>query len=136
MRRMRRISSCEKGATVVEFALLAPVFLTFLFGTIEGSRIMWTKHTLDEVAFATARCMSVSTACETQGAQQAFARDRAADYGIDIALADVTLKANADCRGFPDSSRVTITHQFDSVMGGIMPDLAAKLEADSCFPQL
>lgn len=133
---IQKLRSDEQGVSAIEFALLAPAFLTLIFGTIEGSRILWTKNTLDEVAFATARCMSVSLACETETQQQDFAVDRAAAYGIAIAAADVTATADADCNGFPDSSRITITHDFNSVVGGFMPSMAANLEADSCFPQL
>lgn len=132
----RKLLDNEQGVSVIEFALLAPAFLTLLFGTIEGSRMMWTKNTLDEVAFATARCMSVSMNCETETQQQNFAIDRAAAYGISITAADVTPAADADCNGFPDSARITITYDFGSVMGGFMPDMAAELKADSCFPQL
>ncbi|GAA5053485.1 hypothetical protein GCM10023208_15500 [Erythrobacter westpacificensis] len=133
---IQKLRRDQQGASTIEFALLAPAFLTLIFGTIEGSRIVWTKNTLDEVAFATARCMSVSLGCETETQQQDFAVDRAASYGIAIVAADVTATADADCNGFPDSSRITITHDFNSVMGGFMPSMAADLEADSCFPQL
>ena len=133
---IQKLRGDEQGVSTLEFAVLAPAFLTLIFGTIEGSRIVWTKNTLDEVAFATARCMSVSLACETETQQQNFAVDRATAYGIAIEAADVTATADADCNGFPDSSRITITHDFSSVMGGFMPDMTAELEADSCFPQL
>ena len=120
---------------MTEFALIAPVFLTMLFGTIEGSRLLWTKQTLDEVAYSTARCMSVTDTCDAAGAQS-YAVARAQGYGIAITAEAVAPQTASDCDGFPNSSRVTITHDFDSVMGGFMPDLSTEIEADSCFPEL
>lgn len=41
--------TCQRGATVVEFALILVLFLTFLFGVIELARAMYVFNTLQEV---------------------------------------------------------------------------------------
>ena len=48
---LQAIRADSSGAAIIEFALLAPVFFLFLFGTVEGSRLLWTQQTLEEVAY-------------------------------------------------------------------------------------
>jgi len=136
MMALRLLQRCEKGAAIVEFAILAPAIFLLLIGTIEGSRMLWTKQTLDEVAYSTARCMAVSSTCGSAGAQKTYAVERAAGYGIAIAAAAVTPAANADCRGFPKSSRITINAPIGSVLSGFVPDFPTTIRSDACYPQL
>ena len=136
MKVLRRLLHCAKGATMVEFALLAPVFFLALFGVIEGSRLVWTQQTMAEVAYATARCMSVSSQCADSSAQQGFAVDRAGAYGVAILAADVTPESGVNCNGFPNSSKVTLTSPFNSVLDGFVPAFPDTLSAESCFPVL
>ena len=124
------------GATIVEFAILAPVFFALLFGTIEGSRLMWVQQTLETVAYSTSRCASVSDSCTTSATQQSYAVARAAGFGITIAAEDVVAQANVTCRGFPTSNRVAITTPFSSVLGGLVPVFPDTLTAESCYPVL
>lgn len=136
LKHLGKLLKCQMGATMIEFALLAPMFFLVLFGTIEGARVMWTQQTLDEVAYSTARCMSVSSACDTSAAQQSFAVARASGYGLSVSSASVTPQLDVTCRGFPNSSRVTITHTFTSVMDGFVPVFPAQLQVESCYPTL
>nr|WP_237437524.1 TadE/TadG family type IV pilus assembly protein [Alteraurantiacibacter aestuarii] len=127
---------CELGATIVEFALVAPVFFIFLFGTIETSRLVWMQQTLDEVAYSTARCISVSSSCDTATEQRDYAVSRASGYGIGVANGNVAPQVDVTCRGFPGSSRVKITHAFDSVMGGLVPVFPSQIVVEGCYPTL
>lgn len=127
---------CQTAAAIAEFALLAPVIFLLLIGTIEVSRLLWTKQTLDEVAYSTARCMAVSSACASSNAQKSFAISRAAGYGITIAGPTVTPAAGANCRGFLNSSQVTIDAPVNSVLRGFVPSLPGTIHAQACFPQL
>jgi Flp pilus assembly protein TadG len=45
----------RRGATVVEFALCFPILLTFVFGTIEFSRVLQIQHSIRLAAFEGAR---------------------------------------------------------------------------------
>ncbi len=45
----------ERGAAVVEFAVVLPILLSFLFGIMEFGRIMMVSHTLNNAARAGAR---------------------------------------------------------------------------------
>ena len=65
IRRSTGLLRCSRAATAAEFALLVPAILLLLLGTIECGRLLWTKQTLDEVAYNTARGMAVSGSCST-----------------------------------------------------------------------
>ncbi|MCL6251484.1 pilus assembly protein [Altererythrobacter sp. KTW20L] len=133
---LKALMQDRSGATIVEFAILAPIFFTFLFGTIEGSRLMWVQQTLETVAYSTSRCASVSDDCATSATQQSYAVARAAGFGITIASSDVVAQANVTCGGFPASNRVAITTSFNSVLGGLVPVFPDTLTAESCYPVL
>ena len=51
----RTIRRSERGTAVVEFALVLPLLLMFLFGIMEFGRIMMVNHTLNNAARAGAR---------------------------------------------------------------------------------
>jgi Flp pilus assembly protein TadG len=133
---MRRLLQDEHGGTVIEFALLGPALIVMLFGLIETGRLFWTQHTLDEVAYSTVRCMSISTDCDDQAAQQDFAIARAGAYGIALAAANVAVQTNTTCKSFAGSNRVVIDAVFSSVMTELVPQFPDAVEAEACFPRL
>ncbi|MFC3100560.1 TadE/TadG family type IV pilus assembly protein [Altererythrobacter lauratis] len=133
---LRALLRNDTAAALTEFALLAPVFFVFLFGTIEGGRLLWMQQTLETVAYSTARCASVSATCgAVQGAKQ-YAVARAAGYGVTIVTADVTVEKNVTCRGFPASNRTSITTPINSVMASLVPVFPESVTAESCYPVL
>lgn len=134
--RLRALPRCESGAAIAEFALVAPAVFLCLFGTVEVARMLWTKQTLDEVAYSTARCMTVSDACATPDEQKTYAVQRAAGYGITLSLGEVTPAKAVDCRGFPDSNRITIDAGMSTVLEGFLPTFTNTIRSQACFPSL
>lgn len=132
---LARLRSDRLGTSVIEFALLAPIFIMMLIGTIEAGRMMWTRQTLEEVAQATARCMAVEDGC-TGATAQTFAKDRANGYGIDTTLAEVTVNTGVTCKTYPGSTSVNITEQFDSAIGDLLPAASKRISVSACFPVL
>ena len=55
MIRRRNTKSRQSGATLVEFAIGATVFLTAMFGIIEFGRLLWTHNALADAARRAAR---------------------------------------------------------------------------------
>jgi Flp pilus assembly protein TadG len=60
----------ERGAAAVEFALVLPVFMAFVFGILEGGRLMEAQHAVTAAARAGAReaVLSNSTLASTYAA--------------------------------------------------------------------
>ncbi|MEZ5920890.1 MAG: TadE/TadG family type IV pilus assembly protein [Parvularculaceae bacterium] len=56
---VRRFLRNRDGAQAVEFALVAPVLIAFLFGTFEIGRVMYTESKVAEAASAGARAATV-----------------------------------------------------------------------------
>lgn len=55
MRHIKLFKSRERGATLVEFAIAATVFLTAMFGVIEFGRALWVHNALTDAARRGAR---------------------------------------------------------------------------------
>src|SRR5207253_1189329 len=50
----------EGGASVVEFALILPVFVAFVFGMINCGLMLWTQLGLEHGVVAAARCAAIN----------------------------------------------------------------------------
>jgi Flp pilus assembly protein TadG len=59
MTRLRSGSRRQRGQTLVEFALVIPIFLVGIFGLIDGSRLVFMNSTLSQAAREGARQASV-----------------------------------------------------------------------------
>lgn len=55
----------ERGATAVEFALVAPVFLLFVLGIADFGRLFWVKNLMQYGAEQTARYAMVTPSATT-----------------------------------------------------------------------
>src|SRR5438067_2296548 len=65
----------ERGVSAVEFALVAPVFLLFVFGIIEFARAMYICNTLQEVTRRAAASASTTDFSDSTAMQHV--RERA-----------------------------------------------------------
>ncbi|BAK65889.1 conserved hypothetical protein [Sphingobium sp. SYK-6] len=128
-----RLMRCARGASILEFAILAPLFIAMLVGLIEFGRAYWIRQSLAEVAFHTARCMAMDTACANQAQSVAFAVARASDYTISIAPSAVVPTSGVSCRGQANSHQVVISTPFLSPIAsfGFLPE---NLQVTACFP--
>ncbi|RYD40096.1 MAG: pilus assembly protein [Verrucomicrobiaceae bacterium] len=132
---LRKLRACTKGSTVMEFALVAPAFVMIIFGIIEASRVFWIKQTLDEVAYSTARCMSVSSTCDSNAKAQSYAIDRARGYSVTLTAVQVTPVPGTTCKSTAGANSVAITKNIGAPMGGLIP-MPSTLSATACFPTL
>lgn len=60
MNRVAALKHCRRGAAAIEFALVAPVFLTLVIGTVELSRWAWGAAATRDLAARAARCIAVT----------------------------------------------------------------------------
>ena len=126
-----------RGATAVEFALVAPVLLAFIMLLIEGGRMEWTRQAIQEVAVNTARCMAVGqTECTTDAGIVRYARQRGNDWGVSMAAATITPSVNQTCNSVGGMRRVDISLPYRSAVGKLIPAVPQELSAASCFPAI
>jgi Flp pilus assembly pilin Flp len=122
--RIVRLSKDEGGGPAIEFGLLAPVLLLFLFGIVEGGRMLWTLNALHYSVQEAARCASINTAaCGSASQVQAFAAGRAG-AGFDPS---VFTSALSGC-GNQVSANYTMALNIPFMTHSI------SLTAQSCYP--
>ncbi len=132
---MSRLLRDQKGVTAVEFALVAPTFMMFMFLIIDGARATWTYQTLQQVATDTARCaaLGVST-CDTSGEVQTYAVNRANGFGVVLTAGAVTLTPSTTCSSVAGMTKVAISMTYQGATTKLLPSSITTLTTDSCFP--
>ena len=129
--------SDKHGASVVEFALVAPVLLAFIMLLIEGGRMEWTRQAIQEVAVNTARCMAVGkNECASNPGIIQYAQQRGNDWGVSLAAATITPSVNHTCNAVAGMRRVDIDLPYQTVVGMLFPGVPRQLQASACFPAI
>ena len=113
-----KILKSEKGQSIVEFALLLPIFVLILFGTIEFSRLWETMNVLTSAAREGARVAAVTSPSSSQ---------------VGTAVRNVLQAGNVSASPMirisgPNSAkevRVTVTIAYRPVTGSIIPGLSS-----------
>lgn len=143
LRALSTLGRAANGATLVEFALVAPVFLALLFGTLEFGRALWTQQALQETAIAGARCMALpQSGCATAAYAYSSAdtiiyiQGVASQWGISLPSANITQNNAATCGGASGFSQVELTFTFQSVVPNLVQIATGgiPLSATACFP--
>ena len=136
---LRSLGRSRNGATLVEFALVAPVFFALLFGTLEFGRALWIQQALQETAIVGARCMALSQSACTSPIYNAantttFIQQVASQWGV--SLSDINQNPNTDCGGVGGFSAVTLSFTFQSIVASLVqiPSSGIPLSATACFP--
>jgi Flp pilus assembly protein TadG len=132
----------QGGNVAIEFALVLPMFLALVFGTVEYGRLQWTRQALQETATVGARCMAIpQSACASGGSYSpanttTYIQGVAKDWGLTIPSANITLTPNATCGGTTGFSEVSIATTFTSVVPKIVLLAAGgtALSATACYP--
>ncbi|NQV83726.1 MAG: pilus assembly protein [Rhodospirillales bacterium] len=110
------LSGCRKGATAVEFALVAPVFLVMTMGVVEMGRVLWIKAAMQHAVEQTTRYFMVTNAACTsnlaacQATLQTYATSRLGESGL--ATADFNVTAVETIISSTTYMSVTITYAF------------------------
>lgn len=126
MRGRQGLWRSTEGATAVEVAILAPVFVMLLFGILEGGLALWTQVGLQYGVEAAARCAAVdSTRCGNASAVAGYAAQQT--FGLSVPASDFTVTTPA-CG---DQVQASYTYQFVTLFFGTP---SVTLKAQSCFP--
>ncbi|HEC14342.1 MAG TPA: pilus assembly protein [Rhodospirillales bacterium] len=120
---------CLRGATAVEFALVAPIFLVFLLGTIETGRALWIKSSMQFAVEETTRFAMVNTGATT-AALESMAQTKVP--GLSMAP-DITFTATPSSSGGKDYMKVSASYDFNAVVP-LVNVLTITLTASSRVP--
>jgi Flp pilus assembly protein TadG len=142
-----RLGECG-GMAAIEFALVAPMFVMLVFGTIEFGRLLWTKQALQQTAIAGARCMAIaqgaiqSSPCASGGSYsptstQTYIQNTASGWGLSVPTTNITLDTSgSDCGGTSGLVEAKITNTFTTPVPAIVLLAAGgtTLTAIACYP--
>jgi len=125
--KLTRIARDERGASALEFALIAPAFFLFIFGIIEFGLLFWTQIGLQHGAEMAARCASINAnLCLTNNPSTITTYAMQQAYGLTLPVSTFTY-STAAC-----GNQVSATYSFAFVG---MPNLGPlTITAQSCFP--
>jgi Flp pilus assembly pilin Flp len=101
-----------RGATALEFAVVAGIFLPICLGILDAGLLLWTKGALQTTAALTARCAAIASPACTD--IQQFAVTTAGSWvfpGI-ISKVDVNPAPSTVCIANVPFTMVTITTQY------------------------
>ncbi len=112
-RRAKGIGACRLGATAVEFALVAPLFLSMTLGLMEMGRAMWIKASLQYACEETARYYIVNNSASAT-TLKAQAQTFLSDTGVTVATNPFT--ASVDTSTTPDTMTITATYTFTALV--------------------
>ncbi len=120
----------SRGSTAIEYAIILPAVLLFIFGLIDIGRLLWNYSALNRATEAAARCAAINTTtCGTTAQIQSFAASQA--WGLDIAASAFTV-ATVTC-----GKQVSGAYTFVFVIPGVgtaLPLGSVALSAVACYP--
>lgn len=100
------------GTAAVEFAIVAPLFLLFIFGVVEFGRVMLAKNVVTNASREAARVAIIDGATSTQVTQ--VANDYCAASSMDVV--EVLISPSDLSTATPDTPiTVTVRVDFDDV---------------------
>ena len=112
--RRRRLGATERGAAVVEFAILLPIFLLIIGGIVDAGRMFFRQIELANAAREGARYAVVDTSAST-GAIQSRAQASAPGLTMTTSV--------ALCSGAGTDATVTATANFQWFVLGVAMNL-------------
>jgi Flp pilus assembly protein TadG len=137
-----RFGRDERGATAVEFAMVAPFLIALFFGIFEFGRALWIQGILDYAVEQAARCEAINTTtCSSASATETFAGGLSAPlpYASSCPVGQIcpVYTATAPACGY----KVSGTYAFNFLSIGSLPILGASplpttvtLTSQSCYP--
>jgi Flp pilus assembly protein TadG len=125
---VRRLAGQSGGATAVEFALTAPMFMALVWGIIEVGLGLWTQFGLENAVEAAARCASVNTTtCTSASTIATYASHNT--MGVTIPSSAFTF-SKVSC-----GNQVSASYSF-AYLTNVFHAAAVTLAAQSCFPDI
>ncbi len=121
-----RFARNSSGSVAVEFALLLPVYIAFIFGIIEFGRMIWIRNTMEFAAETAARYGAITSGA-TNATVAAYATTQL--IGVDTTANTINFTATIA------ASTVTVvgTHDFTTLISAYVPIPATTLTVTATF---
>ena len=111
----------RSGAAVIEFALLASIFVTLSFAIIDFGRMMWLNNTVEHVATEGARYAAVRGSNKSNPVDADQVTSYVQDRATGIPAADMNISVTWSPNNNPGGSvTVLVTYNYDYIIGGML----------------
>ena len=125
----------RRGSAALEYGIVLPVFLMFIFGAFDCGRLIWTYATLSRAVDAAARCRAVNTAtCGTGSAAESYAVTQAWGLGLSAADAHTIFTASTAACGMKVVGTLSFNYSIPWFYGWAPTGNAKTLTATACYP--
>lgn len=134
MRRcLRRLSAERDGTAALQFALVAPIFLSLVLFTLGAGLLLWAKGVMQMAAVRTARCTAIASPdCPDPTAYATSVLKAWGVAGI-VPAVGVSVRSASTCDGTVGRfSAVVITGSGPA--GLVSPLSSMTLSASACYP--
>ena len=133
IRPLARLCADERGASAVEFALVAPLLIGLLFGIFEFGQAIWTQGILDYAVQQAARCASVNTiTCGTSGAIKTYASQQTTPLSLPASVFSATTPS---CGNLVSASYTfSFVGTLPLISGTALLPTSITLTSSSCYP--
>jgi Flp pilus assembly protein TadG len=123
LKQLRRLGDTS-GAAALEFAIVGPVFILFMIGTVYTCMMLFAESSMQYAVEAGARCASIqTTVCTSSSTTTTYAQN--AYYGP---LISPTFTYATPACGHQVNSTVTFGYNFGYL------NLSVPLTATACYP--
>jgi Flp pilus assembly protein TadG len=137
LNRFHLVQKCrndQRGAAVLEFAIVAGVLMTIIFGALQLGLVFWTLNALEMTATMTARCAALGSCANPAAYAQALAGSMVTAHVLTGQTVTVSTASNcyATSQTYTGYTRVTISTSFwGNVLVG--PLAGTALTVSACY---
>lgn len=118
------IETRQSGGAMIEFALIAPILILFIFGIIQYGQIYSAQITRGNAAAAGARYAALTNPAPT--AAQVESVVKASISPFDAKALKTTVELTVNVGGVANSKRVTLNYDMPLLFPFIIPGISGK----------
>ena len=130
-RRWASLGADERGGAILEFAILAPVLFTILFGIVEMGRMFYVRQALEYATEEAARYYMLNPTTASANVTTALRNAMAGGMGSSVSVA-YTDTGSCNGNAAVTCTLITATYSYTPAVGFIglsTQDLTAKAQA-------
>src|SRR6266568_1225176 len=130
-----KLAKDNRGSTSLEFAIVAPFWVTFAVGIMQTGMLLWVDNMMHDVVDATARCMAVNVntsspiRCHDQPSMRSYAMSISSTGSTAFWQASDFHLNDSNAGTCPGGSQVSITYSYRFLF--VHP---LTISAKSCYP--
>ena len=120
-RNILKLLKNESGAALIEFSILASIFITLSFAVIDFGRMMWLNNTVEHVATEGARYAAVRGSNKSSPVDEDQVTSYVQDRATGVPASDMNISVTWSPNNNPGGSvTVVVTYNYEYIIGGML----------------